>query len=560
MVNKEFGQNRYQAGRFEAKTRNAFLGEKHRYDLKAQFLSNPNASVETFNPLDQKFIAKLAGENPQQQAHLINFVNNFQTFESSFGPDLELQNAPLVWAAMDRIESLKNQEAREAILNRIKAKKEQAKQVVIAEPTLKTENALQSTISTIWKLQSEKLRDGLKSILDLPFFIINNLPDRVYKVVPLTTILALILSACAVTAVPNPEIPNQNNPVPGENTSIPDSPTGEANQTVTTEPSPTATIEPSPTATERVMTLEERVDAFAAGQIEFPSNLSPEEYSAFIDEMNDHVGRQAIWVESFRNSDGSPVVLYFDIAQSKMVMLPGSYEENKDIIDQNQLEMFVKISEEAGTGNLQYTNSNGELITSPNSADVNWNLRVDASNYEDGLIDLPEVIRSTSEPTEENFWNEVLVGLNDEISFIPGILMDDDVSMLVSFQGGWNKYPCLNMLFIVTNRQEKPLYGIRTFVGPGPLIFTGNEGSVLNMSSSKIQLLNSNETRKFESGAVYYVSFANQQKVWDNYERSNIDELQGADAAVSSFDNAFNQDVPNDGNIILAGMFFIKKK
>ena len=323
---------------------------------------------------------------------------------------------------------------------------------------------------------------------------------------------------------------------------------------------PTATMEPSPTATEKPLTLQEKVDAFAAGQIEFPTALSPEEYSAFIDEMNNHVGRQAIWVDTFKSKDKSPVVLYFDIAQSEMVELPGTYKENREVIDQNQLEMFFKISEEAETGNLQYINSNGELITSPNSADVNWNLRVDASNYEDGLIDLPEVTGSASEPPDENYWKGVLVELNDEIVFIPGILIDDAVSMLVSFQGRWNEYPCLNMLFIVTDKQGKPLYGIRTFVGNSPVMFAGNEGGTLDMSSSKIQLLNSNETRKLESGAVYYVSFANQQKVWEEYKRANIDELQGTGAAVNSFNNAFNQDVPNDGNIILAGMFFIKKK
>ncbi len=326
----------------------------------------------------------------------------------------------------------------------------------------------------------------------------------------------------------------------------------------TIEPGPTATTEPGPTATERVMTLEERVDAFAAGQIEFPSDLSPEEYSAFIDEMNNHVGRQAIWVETFKSSDRSPVVLYFDVAQSKMVALPGTYTENREVIDQNQLEMFVKISEEAETGNLQYINSNGELITSPNSADVDWNLRVDASNYEDGLIDLPEVSGSV-----ENYWYETFEGMiaDDKMVFVPGILIDDNVSMLNSNQGIWIKYPCLNMLFIVTDKQEKPLYGIRTFVGDGPIIFVANEGGALDINSSKIQLFNTNETRKFEAGAVYYVSLAkNQQRIWDKYKKETIDELQGADSVASSFDNAFNQDVPDDGNIILTGTHFIKKQ
>lgn len=565
MVNKEFDQSRYQAGRLETKTRNAFLGKKHQYDLKAQFLSNPSAPVETFNPLDQKFITKLAGENPQQQERLVSFVNNFQTFEQTFGPDLELQNAPLVWQALDHIESLKSQPVREKILNQIKAKKEQAKQVTATEPVLQSENALKNTISTIWQLQSEKFRAGLKSILDLPFFIINNLPDRVYRVLPITTILALVLSACAsVAVVPQPEITNQNDPVPGETAGVPDSATGEAPIiTNTVEPSPTATVEPSPTATERVMTLEERVDAFAEGRIEFPTNLSPEEYSAFIDEMNDHVGRQAIWVESFRNSDGSPVVLYFDIEQSKMIMLPGSYEENREIIDRNQLEMFVEISEEAGTGNLQYINPDGELITSPDSADINWNLRINASNYQDGLIDFPEVTSSNKTKPQDwydNWWNRGFEDEENDLTLAPAILMDNKVSEIVSFQGGWHDYACLNMLFIVTNEQGEPLYGIRKMIGPAPRTFLGFEGGTLDLTPGLYELRNSDTMRKFEAGAIYYVGIRNQQITWNELNKSSIEDLQGAASAPMTFDETFNNDFPDEGNLILAGSIFVKKK
>ncbi len=64
---------------------------------------------------------------------------------------------------------------------------------------------------------------------------------------------------------------------------------------------PTVTLEPSPTATEKVMTLEEQVDAFASGKIDFPSDMTPDQYSAFIDEMNNHVGRKPIWVEDINS-------------------------------------------------------------------------------------------------------------------------------------------------------------------------------------------------------------------------------------------------------------------
>ena len=372
-------------------------------------------------------------------------------------------------------------------------------------------------------------------------YSIKHFSGRVYKVLSVVAILVLILSACASSAV----VP-QNAPIPEENTEVPES--------------ATATLEPSPTATEKPMTLQEKVDAFATGKIEFPNDLSPEEYSAFIDGMNDHVGRQAIWVETFKNKDGSPVVLYFDKEKSKMVALPGSYEDNKEIVDQNQLEMFVKISEEPETGNLQYINSKGELVTSPNSADVNWNLRVDSSNYEDGLIDLPKVIEATlhkSQDWYDNWWNMVINELNSTL--IPAILMDNKVSRVVDFQGGWNEYPCLNMLFIVTNQQGEPLYGIRKMIGSAPSTYLGFEGGTLDLGKS-YHLSDTETIKKFEAGAVYYIGFFDQQKTWNDYNRSSINDLQGAASAPENYDETFNEDFPEDGNIILAGGILVKKK
>ena len=328
----------------------------------------------------------------------------------------------------------------------------------------------------------------------------------------------------------------------------------------------TPTPEPSPTATEKVLTLEEKVDAFKSGEIEFPADLSPEEYSAFIDGMNDRVGRQPIWVESFDNKTKAPVVLYFDIAKTRMVKLPGSYAENKAVIDQNALEMFVKIGIEPGTGNIQFTNSSGELVTSPNSAGTDWNLRVDDTNYKSGLIELPTVEQDKISPV--SFFDHSIGGISDSPmiremreTLIPGILMDNTVSDVVSNNGGWWQYPCLDILFIKTDGTGSPIYGIRTMVGPGPSTYLGEESSTIDTTPGLYELRATDTIKKFEAGAVHYVGVDKlQQLTWDQYNRADIDELQGADSESGSFDNAFNQDVPDDGNIILAGLFFIKKK
>lgn len=328
---------------------------------------------------------------------------------------------------------------------------------------------------------------------------------------------------------------------------------------------PAVTLEPSPAA-EMTMTLEEKVDAFRSGKIDFPTDMNPEQYSAFIDDMNNHVGRNPIWVEATDNRNGNKVVLYFDTSKSKMVTLQGSYEENKEIIDQNALEIFVKIGKEPGTGNIQFTNPDGKLITVPNSANVNWNQAVDETNYRSGIIDLPTLVKS--ENTDE-WYDKIIGGISSypviqqlKQTFVSGILMDDTVSNIVSLQNGWNRYPCLDILFIRTDIEGNPLYGVRTMIGGGPSIYVGDEGGTIDASTpGTVYLQDTDDIKRFNAGEVYYVGVAkNQQIVWQEANMADIDSLQGVGSVADAYENAINNNMPDDGNIVLAGSIFIKKK
>lgn len=303
------------------------------------------------------------------------------------------------------------------------------------------------------------------------------------------------------------------------------------------------------------------VDDFANKKTEFPRNLNPEQYSAFIDEMNNHVGRKSIWVET---GDGN--VLYYDVKQNKMVSVPGTYEQNKDLIEQNQIELFVKIKTDPETGNVQFVNSEGELVTSPNSANVDWNLVVDASNYKNGPIDFPNAFKSEN---SDAWYDKIIGGVSTyEIvqklkqAFIPGILMDDIVCKIVREQNGWKQYPCINIMFIKADKDGNPLYGIRTMVGGGPNIFVGEEGGEIDTSTTGVvELRDSDDIKKLEAGAVYYVGAPiNQDMVWQEANKSDIDALQGIGPESNKYTNISSENMPDDGNIVIAGAVLIKKK
>ncbi len=244
-----------------------------------------------------------------------------------------------------------------------------------------------------------------------------------------------------------------------------------------------------------------------------------------------------------------------------MISLPGTYAENKAIIDQNVLEMFVKISEEPGTGNVQFINSKGELITSPNSANTNFNLRIDGSNYKDGLIDLPTVI---GDPTPGAFFDHVFAsgGKMDE-TLVPVILMEDTASVVVRNQGGWTEYYTLNVMSINANKEtNEKNYGIRFMAGGSPDIYFGKEGETLDGHPSKNLILeDSDDIKQFKAGAVYYIGIPkNQQVMWDESLFSDIDALEGTNGESDSFENATSNNVPEEGNIIITAPIFIKKK
>ncbi|MHC1771615.1 MAG: hypothetical protein AB9907_07735 [Flexilinea sp.] len=205
-------------------------------------------------------------------------------------------------------------------------------------------------------------------------------------------------------------------------------------------------------------------------KIEFPDNLSKEEYKAFIDKMNEIRGPQPIWTDSAADAAGNRVIYYHDAESNSMKTVSGSYESNKDLLEKNSYPLYVEVYTEEKTGNLQFVHPmSKELITVPDSANFNWSTVITADNYyqslADGTLNLSGAVQDNIE--------FLVVGYDKtktkeseklERNIIPAVLMDQQPIEFVKYQGRYFPYNCLKMLSVKT-KNGQPIYGTMTLVG-----------------------------------------------------------------------------------------------
>jgi hypothetical protein len=300
------------------------------------------------------------------------------------------------------------------------------------------------------------------------------------------------------------------------------------------------------------------VKDFAVNKIEFPTDLTPEQYSAFIKEMNSQYSNKPIWVEA-EDASHNKVTLYHNITTNKMETLPGSYLDNKDTIDKNFYSTYVEIHQEKGTGNLQFVDPNtGELATVPNSANINWNLVIDDKNLYDGAIELPK---------DEKKITEFLVtdaGMNPDISekvnLIQAVLIDNQPVTLTCLgeSGRYRDLSSLEMLFIKTDQAGKPLYAIKTFVGPISMQLLSEGDSTVNKLND---LYTKDQRNKLKSATIYFVGLNSQQNIpWQKNKLARIDQLENVTSADQAYDASVKDKKPNDSNVILITQLLIEKK
>jgi hypothetical protein len=153
---------------------------------------------------------------------------------------------------------------------------------------------------------------------------------------------------------------------------------------------------------------------------------------------------------------------------------------------------------------------------------------------------------------------------------IPAILMDNGSLNLTRDEGGgqgygdglWMEQPAIEMLFVRTDANGKPLYAVKSFVQE-TYMKLGEEGGDFDFIGIPLDAKwapNRTEVEQLESGAIYYVALnPNQKDDWDRLNRDEIDQLQNVASETAAYDAAVNDPTPAE-QVILTSTFLIKKK
>ncbi len=278
-----------------------------------------------------------------------------------------------------------------------------------------------------------------------------------------------------------------------------------------------------------------------SGKTEFPIDLNPEQNSALIKEMNAQRGSKPVYVEAV-DENNNPTVMYYNTETRQMETLKGTYEDNKEIIDQHGFDIYVEIGQnEQGLTTYVHPDT-GEEIAVENSGGIDWDWVGDKSNINNGYID-PETLKNQSVDFAINQNNEKVVQV---------IVINKDIASLVSSQGMYFDYNCLETI-IVRNKK----LGIRTFIGPSGGMDLVIEGSSEEEALGRFK--SSDQRKKIKENVVYYVIFEqNQPESWER-SKQTMDPLENVADAKDTIEEMLSGH-STDGVVILRSPVIILRK
>ncbi len=221
-------------GVFEARQWAVNALKREKINTRAQQLGTPeNATkpVETFTPKQLKAKEEIVGlqhgqdwKNQQQTDWTMQALRaQHEHADASALANARLQLEPQMLAA---VEQKIGQKAKQKILEAIRIRKAGA--ITITESSTASTIELASAEQQV-KLEAERLIQQapenilLGSVVALAIWVINRLPNTVFKIATIGAVLTLVLAACSNTSgTPTVELPNPNTPVPGETTGAPE--------------------------------------------------------------------------------------------------------------------------------------------------------------------------------------------------------------------------------------------------------------------------------------------------------------------------------------------------
>lgn len=294
---------------------------------------------------------------------------------------------------------------------------------------------------------------------------------------------------------------------------------------------------PTPTFTPEPLTVEETVKAFFAGEIDFPENLSPKEYSEFIEEMNKQRGVKPIYVEAV-DRNGNPTVMYYNTETRNMETLKGTYQDNQEVIDQHTFNIYVEVGQD-NSGLTTYVHPDtGEVRTVPNSGQIDWSWTGNKINIDNGYIEQETFINGAFDFT--------IMERGDTV--IQAIMINNTPATIVFSQGMYFEYNCMDMIIIRSGEDKTPKYGIRVFFGAEGAIKFVQEGS------QEVERLEGLKTRKQReklfANMVYFIVFeTNQVESWSR-SRQQMDSLENVYNAADVHAQVMNGN-SNEGLIVV---------
>ena len=301
---------------------------------------------------------------------------------------------------------------------------------------------------------------------------------------------------------------------------------------------------PAPTFTPAVLTVDQKVEAYLNGEIDDVGDLSSQELAEFSSKLAEK-----------RNAERgtNPIIYnnekYIDPSDYNLKEYDGNPDMNETI------QMYVPIVGKDEQGNLQFM-INGQLVTIPYSANVDWNMVISDPN--DRRIDWPKTkpVPESGLPEAQDCVDFFGMVLNPMVFFDKKV---GEIKISRSLGGQFDTLSTLAFYDIETDAVGNPV-SARMILTIGYNYNLFEEGGTLDAQAFMGQVPEDSYVYQgLQEHAVYYVGISPRQT--EDFEKSNItfDGNQGIIVGNKSLDVITGQET-NDKDMVVANANLLIRK